>query len=815
MKTSLQFAMVLGGTVVLTHQLSLAQPAFVLDPTFRPTITAPGGEIRSTVVQPDGRLIVFGRFDIINGVPRIDGARLNRDGSVDEGYAPTGLIYSPEKTVVQSDGKLLIVGAYRTSGSIEIEGGLFRLHSDGRLDSAFFVSPHYGTDQSGAIQRLVVQPDGKILLGGWFNRINGQPRRGLARLNHDGSLDTAFDAGRGLEGPTGRGEADHFSAPRSIAVQPDGKILLGGGFTRAGGLPRNAIARLNADGTVDPAFAPEIAGDLFAIIVQSTGKIVIVGRFSRVNGEPRQSVARLNPDGTLDSGFRTGPGFRPPEGAVTALPIPGRGDILLWSPFDAGPIFRLDAEGERDLSWIPVSGYPVGTVDGRLVSENPGRERWVFHDDSGRAERVVRVQTETASTAPVTLQPDGRMLMLLGEGGTRVNGIAPAGRLVRLYSDGSLDSSLHLDLVSTRQSNQVGQVWCFALMPDGKIAIGGDFTSVNGTPRDWMARLNADGSVDQAFDPGGVGPNPFLMVAQRNGSLVVSGGNGLFRLTPAGGVDPSFMAKPDFSLEYSGNFRPNTSLGPNDTLLTRQPDGSVVRLKANGAVDESFVAVAPIWNPMVPLVLLEGGKYLAATALADAPLLPARFNPDGTLDTGFVFDAGSRLVNPFLLSLTPQQEGKILVGLGSNSSGSDLYDGTILRLRSDGSEDPTFTPIVFTFRAPPPTAWGLFIEMTILSQPDGGLLMTGLFSEVNGYRHLGIARFEPVPVLQVRQTQLDGPFRVVIAGKSGWTYRLETSSDLQSWRFGGELPSTGELTEFSEPPVAKDGTQFYRVSVAQ
>lgn len=98
--------------------------------------------------------------------------------------------------------------------------------------------------------------------------------------------------------------------------------------------------------------------------------------------------------------------------------------------------------------------------------------------------------------------------------------------------------------------------------------------------------------------------------------------------------------------------------------------------------------------------------------------------------------------------------------------------------------------------------------MTILSQPDGGLLMTGPFGEVNEHRRLGIARFQPVPVLQVRQTEPDGSFQVSIGGNSGWTYRLETSSDLHNWRLVGELLSAGELPEFTEFQVGKGGTQF-------
>src|SRR5262249_40113691 len=86
------------------------------------------------------------------------------------------------------------------------------------------------------VYALAVQPDGKLLLGGFFTQVNGTPRARIARLNADGSLDTSFDPGSG---------ANNFV--QALAVQPDGKVLLGGGFSQVNGTPRNTIARLNGD----------------------------------------------------------------------------------------------------------------------------------------------------------------------------------------------------------------------------------------------------------------------------------------------------------------------------------------------------------------------------------------------------------------------------------------------------------------------------------------------------------------------------------------------------------------------------------------
>ncbi len=89
----------------------------------------------------------------------------------------------------------------------------------------------------------------------------------------------------------------------SVAVQADGKILLGGDFTTVGGTPRNHIARLNADGTLDTGFNPNANGDVYSVAVQADGKILLGGNFTTVGGTARNHIARLNADGTLDTGF--------------------------------------------------------------------------------------------------------------------------------------------------------------------------------------------------------------------------------------------------------------------------------------------------------------------------------------------------------------------------------------------------------------------------------------------------------------------------------------------------------------------------------
>src|SRR5207253_1576389 len=97
-----------------------------------------------------------------------------------------------------------------------------------------------------------LQPDGKVVIGGPFTTVNGVSRDNIARLNADGTLDNSF-----LNGQTG---ANRIGSVFDLALQLDGKLLIGGDFTIVNGVARNRVARLNADGTVDTSFGNGLAG---------------------------------------------------------------------------------------------------------------------------------------------------------------------------------------------------------------------------------------------------------------------------------------------------------------------------------------------------------------------------------------------------------------------------------------------------------------------------------------------------------------------------------------------------------------------------
>ena len=154
-----------------------------------------------------------------------------------------------------------------------------------------------GLGVNGTVYAIAMQPDGKVIIGGHFTTVNGIPRTNLARLNVDGTLDrTIFDAeNSGTNGPV-------YALAIQIHEGQQQGILVGGIFNMAGNAPLMDFARFNVDGTPDKNFnggkGPN--GRVQAIAIQPDGKIVIVGEFSEVGPFPRNNIARFNTDSTLD-----------------------------------------------------------------------------------------------------------------------------------------------------------------------------------------------------------------------------------------------------------------------------------------------------------------------------------------------------------------------------------------------------------------------------------------------------------------------------------------------------------------------------------
>jgi uncharacterized delta-60 repeat protein len=307
--------------------------------------------IQAVYVQPDDKILIGGNFTEVNGISRVKLARINANGSLDTSFSVgSGFNNNVFNIALQPNGKILVTGIYTIYDGNTSQPRLTRLNEDGSIDTTFN-SGNVGilggsfTYANG----IAVQSDGKILVGGNFVFYNGSGVPRFMRINSNGSFDVAISASvsdlsvitvendgkiysTGSSFITKRnsdttadvsfGGGRHSLAQygRSIVVQPDNKIIIGGWFgTYKGVAVPRSIIRLNPDSTIDTTFDVGTEGikknsesgreDVRALVLLPDGKIIVGGTFEEYRGQNVYNIMRLNPDGSIDNTFNVGTGF--------------------------------------------------------------------------------------------------------------------------------------------------------------------------------------------------------------------------------------------------------------------------------------------------------------------------------------------------------------------------------------------------------------------------------------------------------------------------------------------------------------------------
>ncbi len=357
-------------------------------------------------------------------------------GSVDLNYigVANGPVYA---TAIQADGKVLVVGDYSAiGGSARLR--IARLNSDGSVDSAFNPT----ASLNGAAFAVALQSDGKILVAGSFTVVNGLSQNRLVRLNSDGTIDPTFTVAAGPNG-----------AVYSILVLPDESILVGGGFGAVSGENRAFIAKLLSDGSVETGFNAAVNSTVYALASAPGDLVLAGGDFTSFGGQSRIRVARFNYDGVVDAAFNPGTG---PNSTVRSIVVQTDAKALIGGFFTdvkgAGRPYlcRLSVNGEPDLTFGPAN------FDNVVYS--------------------------------IGLQSDGK-IVAGGEFST-VGGVA-TGRVIRLLGDGKPDPSLSVGTGAN------GSVYAVRVQADGQILVGGNFTQFSGINRPRWVRIL--GAINQRF----------------------------------------------------------------------------------------------------------------------------------------------------------------------------------------------------------------------------------------------------------------------------------------------------------------------------
>jgi uncharacterized delta-60 repeat protein len=673
--------------------------------------------------------------------------------------------------VQQPDGKILVGGAF-SFGTSTATQYLVRVNTDGTIDSTFNPS------LNGEVYAILLQSDGKIIIGGTFtDLLANNVVSYMARLNTDGTLDTSY-------------QPSPNNSVTTLAMQSDGKVLVGGNFSAiettqtTTTIERNFAARLNTDGTLDTTFNPDPNGVPSSFIELSNGNILMGGNFSTVDPNfgsttyTYGSLVELNPDGTLDTSYNPSP-----NGAVDTMVLQPDGKLLVGGAFGAftpnsgttttvqpsittGSLARINTDGSIDTTFEPMPNGEVSAID---------------------------------------LLANGQVLIAGSFNSLQPNGAAnPTNRffLARLNSNGTVDPSFDTELndgansIITLQDGSLFIGGAFTNIDvGGAVFIGGSFTTIGGTPAPYLARLNADSTVDSTFSANADG-TVYTLVVEIDSSVIVGGS-----FAHVGSIARSNVARLDSFGQVDTAFNPSANAAV--AAVAVQPDGNILlggafttvggqtaqflaRVSPTGTLDASFT---PLVNgPVDSVVVLPNGQIVIAGSFTGVSGQSvgriARLNTDGSVDTTFNPNANGPVAAVALLS-----DGTLVAGGSFTTIGGQAIPYAA-HLAADGTVDTTFVPAP---NAP---------VSAVLVQPDGKVFIGGSFTSVGGQARCEIARL--ATPTGVEQTLAATPDESTII----WTHtgpaptfasvRFEESTDGTHWTMVGQAtqvsPSTWQLT---------------------
>ena len=575
------------------------------------------------LLSPDGRTVV------VDGVAALSLEQAGANVRYLSNSFPTD--FWPNCAAFQADGKLLVGSAGAAPGSYNTNATfprpLVRLNADLTPDPLFpgqltiGVGPLEGGRDQLRIDAVTVQPDGKILMAGFFTRVNGEPRRLLARLQPGGELDGEFQPD--IEVNPGA-DIDMVQTISAMALSADGRLVIGGIFSHINGLPCATLARLHTKAETSGGILTFAQPDYYGW---------------ETNGSIDVSVVRFGPTNHQVSVCYETPDLTP----AIPVPAPQRG-LLLFRPGETTKTISLTIQDNRFLDGNHSFHLRLSNPWGGAVLTGMPETRITIYDDEqpGRPGSVdlsfpqIEVPGAVYGFDLLAVEPDGSVLLTASIPVDLYNSQL---RLLRCDPNGVIDPAFHPAIDGDIRAG-------FPDPATGSILIVGNFTTVNGQARSNVARLNHDGSLDESYPAIPISPAQWVsgaIIQPDNGRLVLYG--------------------------------PFTSF---ENVECR----GAIRLLDIGRVDPQFDTSAAYWISRLDAVAPQpGGKLMLAGSFNPNGLMLARLNSDGSRDATFVPPAFK--YNWGVTSLHCQPDGKVLVG--GDLEIADGRTARLVRLSADGS----------------------------------------------------------------------------------------------------------------------------------
>ena len=739
----------------------------------------------AAVVQPDGRALIVGESSVI---------RYNPDNSEDPSFVVPKFEHIPSNpngfdsvyfhdVALQPDGKILVVGSFNRVGGLPY-GGVVRLLPNGSIDSDFKpvdVKNEYSNYhvESGQVRRVIVDAGGKIWIGGHYTSVNGFPRSGLARLNGDGTLDESMEGGAfSLRGYCCGG----IRSMTALASLPNGDLLIGDrSLTRL---------RVHAGRTVVELPKRSLNVNYFdEVAVATVERVGDLTEATTVAFSTRDDTAKAGADYVAATGSIT---FAPGEGAKhIRVPLQGGSSDSVGKSFlvELSQATGSATLGLRQLRFQIEAYDRAGVVDANFRPLPPADESKNFAPEAFAISR----------------QSDGKILAV----GSFFPGWWPGRSMARFNHDGTLDQGF------SSAKNAIS----FTVLPTGKIICSG---------HSFVSRLNEDGSLDSAFKAVVPEGSPLYVLADQDGRIVVgiesvshpAGPFRLVRLDLDGSADPTFTS-PTFS---GSSYR--TALDPGGRLIVAGPSwqtsSRVIRLNRDGRVDDSFVSGGPVevqgGATIHGLAVQNDGKILVTGRFDSFAGVSCgsvvRLNSNGAVDPDFRAGLGARTrgvrsgETGEVRNVALQPDGGIIIA-GAFSHFDGVPRAGIARLHRDGTLDRAFEfPSAVQTFTPNQFSPAFFESLAI--EPNRGILVGGIFDEIGGTKVHGFARLDG-GLTGGAITGWNATKRTLnLATRRGRTHVLEASTDLLTWLPLRTNTATGLTLEFEDADAQNHSRRFYR-----